>query len=535
MRMIPLKRIVLVLSTIIGISFFFMISSASFSAPGNVASSDTTKAKKTPKKKRVPKKETSTTRTESTSHVESEDEEDFWGRCLGNCLDGLFDSIFEFGGDDDEGGETTNDYYGNEPEIVPPTSINKPGREIVLPGLPCSAIVAAQGTSEMAGALWNKPGGISTGAVLQTKLTTGTEITIVHQYKSMLSNNEEETWVKVEVRGGTAEGWMRMSDVALHGSGAKYEESTIAPKPVITQKQTPLTDSAKPKPTSTQWMQVPSADSTTTKSTNTQQQESHAAEKSLSELADDKESVIEKTPPTSSQTDKPIVSEKPSESSNLMESIQIGGYQDIADSRWQFLLDVSIPVFARSALSEEYHYEKGDSSNNLGYTIGGAIKFLPMRVLLIDASFGYTHIGGAPQFDYVIGNKIDSPQESDLSIFSLGLGAGQLYSFAGGKGFFTWSIGPSLYKVNESAKIDMYIDDDLVGHRTDEISVWKLGADVKIEVGGAPIDRFLLALYTRVSIVPWESKEEKSLTLDYLGHNNFTFFSFGLSIGTAFY
>ena len=221
--------------------------------------------------------------------------------------------------------------------------------------------------------------------------------------------------------------------------------------------------------------------------------------------------------------------------SSQMESTQPESYRDIKNSRWQLLIDLSIAHFANSPLWEEYHSAPGDTSYTPGVAIGGAIKFLPLRLLLIDASFGYAIFRGSPQYDYVIGNKTDSPQDSDLKVFNLGIGVGQLYSFAGGRGFFTWSIGPTLYKVNESTKIDMYINDDLVGHRTDEISVWKMGADLKIEIGGAPVDRFLLALYTRVSVVPWESNQEKSLTLDYLGHNSFTYYCIGLSIGTAFY
>jgi hypothetical protein len=533
MKATPIKRIVLVISMIIGICFLSTISIASPIAPGNAASSDTTKVKRTPKKKRVPKKKASTTKTESTSSVTSEEDESFWEACLGDCLGSLFASLL---GGDDDGEAPTTDYYANEPEIQTQTSTKTTDRDIVLPPLPCSARVAPDGTSNMAGALWDKPGGASTGAVLQTKITAGTEITIVHQYKAMVSKSQEETWVKVEVKGGAAEGWMRISDVTLHGAGSGIKEETTAPKPVITQQQTPMTDSVKPKPTSTQRLQVPSVDSTITESTNTQEQESDAEEESLSELVDKSASVKEQTPPTSPQADVAVIDEMPSESTNEMESMQPEGYRDIGDSRWQLLADFSITQFGNGPLREEYHYEKGDSGgHNLGYSFGGAIKYLPTRILLIDASFGYTFIDGNPQYEYVIGNKTDSPQDSDLSIFNLSIGVGQLYSFAGGKGFFTWNIGPTLYKVNESAKIDMYIDDDLVGDRTEEISVWKLGADVKLEVGGAPIDRLLLAFYTRVSVVPWDSKEEKSLTLDYLGHSSFTYFRIGLSIGTAFY
>jgi hypothetical protein len=478
-----MKWIAVILITIIVTSYLSINSGACPNTASKTASSDTTKTKIKPKKKRVRKPDTPTTTTSTvaTSDEESEEDESFIASCLGNCLGSLFDMILS-GDDEDE----TEDYSTNQWDSPPQITIRSYGTEHVDVDLPCSAIVSPAGTSSLAGGLWDGPGGISIGAELQTKLTPGTEITVVDQAKTMLSETQEETWVKVKVKESSVEGWMKISDIGLPGSIPEYTQSTSESKPEIIKQQTPLRDSANAKP-------------------------------------------------AYSQTEEAIASEEPSETIDRTRLVPLPDYRNIRDSRWQLIFGVSTPLFARSAISEEYHkYVKGKSSG-MGFSFDGAIKLQPSDVFLLSGTFSYAHIGGVPQYNYVIGNKIDSPQESDLDILSMGIGAGQLYSFAAGKGFFTWSVGPAFYRVNESAKIDMYVDEILVGQHVDEISDWKIGAALDLEIGGAPVDRFILSFYTGVSIVSWKAKEEKSLTLDFLEHSSFTFFTFGLRIGTAFY
>ncbi len=204
-------------------------------------------------------------------------------------------------------------------------------------------------------------------------------------------------------------------------------------------------------------------------------------------------------------------------------SLGSGEKRSAVRPRWEFGACVSMPVFSQKAVREEYN----ESAYRIGIEAGA---FLP-RSMKLGLSAGFLHANGMPLYDYTDGTITDSPQESDLDIFSMGLSFGQSIPFRGGSGFFSYGLGPALFMVRESALIHVYDNSSLTGARTDELTKWKGGAEVLIAAGGLLGDRVPLSVQARFAFIPWKAEEEKSLTLDYLGTENVAFFSFGISVG----
>lgn len=201
---------------------------------------------------------------------------------------------------------------------------------------------------------------------------------------------------------------------------------------------------------------------------------------------------------------------------------------DIATVQWGLLADLSVPVFGNTMLNEEYKN---------GFRVGAESRFFFVHSLQVDLSFGFSHSNGEPQYEYVTPSVRESPVDSDLDIWSIGARAGQLFAFPAGESYFfiSYDIGPVVFNVRESATLELYEGKELTGTRKDKLSEWKLGGDLKIEIGSIVKGKFPLSAHTRFSVIPWDSKEEKSLTLDFLNDNSIYVFNFGVSFGYMFY
>jgi hypothetical protein len=199
---------------------------------------------------------------------------------------------------------------------------------------------------------------------------------------------------------------------------------------------------------------------------------------------------------------------------------------DIAESKWQISAGLSYPLFGQQDIRDEYGanaWRVGiDSHAHLAHSmqIGGTV--------------GYLSSVGENVFAYVGPTTVDSPVDSRLEIWEGGLSIGQLLTFAGGRGFFLYGIGPSVFNVREQADIEVYEGGILIDTRQDELSEWKFGGAVELSIGGVS-NQFPIAFQTRFMILPWEDTEEKSLTLDYLKTDVIYAFSFGVTVGIVFF
>jgi hypothetical protein len=199
---------------------------------------------------------------------------------------------------------------------------------------------------------------------------------------------------------------------------------------------------------------------------------------------------------------------------------------DVTQQKWELLADLSFPVFGESTINEEYE-------GNM-FSIGGATRVFLAHALQVGFAFSYTHSNGDPKFNYVVGSVTESPSDSELEIWSLGLRFGQLYRVSGPNNFILWEIGPTAFHVNESAKITIIENKVVTGTRTDQLSEWTAGGQVKLEIGGM-LGAFPLSGHIIYSIFPWDAKGEKSLTFDFLEKDRVDYFAFGITVGYSFF
>jgi hypothetical protein len=199
----------------------------------------------------------------------------------------------------------------------------------------------------------------------------------------------------------------------------------------------------------------------------------------------------------------------------------------IGESRGQLGLAILFPVFGEETLRDEY-------AKN-AWRLRAESKIMLAHSIQVGASMGYLRSNGELKFVYEGETTTDSPVKNTLEIWDFGVEMGHLLSFAGGKGYFVYGVGPSVFNVQEKADIDVIQSSLVIDTRTDKLSVWKLGGEIELGVGGLAGGRFPIGFQTRLLVFPWESKKEESLTLDHLKKEAVFAFSFGMSVGVVFF
>jgi len=203
-------------------------------------------------------------------------------------------------------------------------------------------------------------------------------------------------------------------------------------------------------------------------------------------------------------------------------------FPDIKDARWKILADLSYPMFGNRMLREEY---------KSSFRLGAESRFFFVHSIQVALSYGFSHSNGTPQYDYLTSTTREAPIKSDLDIWSIGARVGQLLATPTSYGyfFFAYDLGPTVFNVNERATLEIYEGRVLKGTSEDKLSEWKIGGEAKIELAGVIKGKFSVGAHARFSVIPWDSKEEKSLTLDFLNDNSIYVFNFGVSLGYMFY
>lgn len=183
--------------------------------------------------------------------------------------------------------------------------------------------------------------------------------------------------------------------------------------------------------------------------------------------------------------------------------------------------------FPGNPLREEY--------DGRGYQLRGMATYLTRGSLQLSSGVGFARADGDPKVVYETPSIFDEPLDSRLDILSIELQIGQHLVTGGGRTSFTWGIGPTVFRVKESADIAFTEFEDGIevarGVRTDTITKWKLGFDARISVQHASGGRFPIGVVTGFSFVPWDSSEEESLALDWLGKDYFFTYQLGITFG----
>jgi hypothetical protein len=202
-------------------------------------------------------------------------------------------------------------------------------------------------------------------------------------------------------------------------------------------------------------------------------------------------------------------------------------FYDFSRLRWQLLVDMSAPILGDEELNEEY-------GGNL-FRIGAESRLYFVHSLHLDFFFSYARSEGDPQFDYVIGAITESPSASTLQIWSFGVRFGQLYQIRKSSWFVLWGAGPAVFNLEESADITIIENGVVTGERTDELSRWKVGGEFRFEAGRMIGERVPVSANMMLSVLPWNSEQQKSLSFDFTERNVIDFFSIGISVGFTFF
>ncbi|MCK5405991.1 MAG: hypothetical protein KAJ37_00995, partial [Candidatus Krumholzibacteria bacterium] len=133
-----------------------------------------------------------------------------------------------------------------------------------------------------------------------------------------------------------------------------------------------------------------------------------------------------------------------------------------------------------------------------------------------------------------IGAITESPSNSMLEIWSFGVRFGQLYSIYR-RGFILWGVGPAVFNLKESADIAIIENGVVTGERTDELSRWKVGGEFRLEAGRMVGGRVPISANMMLSVFPWDSEQQKSLSFDFTERNSIDFLSIGISVGYNFF
>ncbi|MBU0742078.1 hypothetical protein KKA85_07995 [bacterium] len=188
------------------------------------------------------------------------------------------------------------------------------------------------------------------------------------------------------------------------------------------------------------------------------------------------------------------------------------------------VLDLSWWRSGPSDVWNEYRHGGGRFGVGGNFLVGGSAE------IGIDAAFSWAK--GYPLYDYETSTRLESPQISHLWLLDVGLRAGTIHNLASGGLFLRWGLGPRVYRVKESADLDVY---ELPGptdltYRKETLSAWRLGGDLLFSMLWHTEHEVFVGFSARFFVIPWESAREKSLTLDYIGRKSLVGFSLGLAV-----
>lgn len=156
----------------------------------------------------------------------------------------------------------------------------------------------------------------------------------------------------------------------------------------------------------------------------------------------------------------------------------------------------------------------------------------PASSFQVTLGLGYGEEIGEPLYDYETATTIESPHDSRLQMFDVGLRFGQYTPLGGGRARVYWGMGPAFYWVKESADIDITAAATglPLGQRTEEHSWSRFGADAAIGFSYEVGSRFHLGGLVRGIWVSWDAEGKESLTLDWIGDKSLAGFGIGLSL-----
>lgn len=207
----------------------------------------------------------------------------------------------------------------------------------------------------------------------------------------------------------------------------------------------------------------------------------------------------------------------------------------VSPPAWQLNTDLAVAFLTHDHVELEY--------DKVGYHAGVCGMGAVASWFYIGGRIDWTHSEGDPNYLYTtvyeegeaaIDSLVDDPLASKVDIISVTVPVGHSVVTSDGA-HFSWSIGPGIYWVRESADIEFEeMDDDSVvrrGLRTDSMSRLRFGGELRASIGGCVGGVMTIGVSSGIAMISWNPKQSESLGLDWLDAHYFATYYAGLTIG----
>jgi hypothetical protein len=203
-------------------------------------------------------------------------------------------------------------------------------------------------------------------------------------------------------------------------------------------------------------------------------------------------------------------------------------------SAWQLNADIAVAFLTNDRIELEY--------DKAGLYVSLCAMGAVAPWFYIGGRVDWMHTAGDPKYMYTttyeepsapIDSLVDNPLESKVDIIGITMPIGHSF-LASNRAHLSWSIGPGIYCVRESAEIEFSeMNDNQVvrtGRRTDSLTKLRFGGELRLAFGGYIGGGVTLGLSSGISMISWNPKQAESLGLDWLDSHYFARYYVGLTV-----
>ena len=195
---------------------------------------------------------------------------------------------------------------------------------------------------------------------------------------------------------------------------------------------------------------------------------------------------------------------------------------------FQLIGDISAARLTGGGVEIEY--------DKVGFHAGVWTRFAVESFFQTGVGFTYSRAKGSPKLSFVTSTQRDVPVSSWTDIFEIAVPFGQTIWESHGAAYFSWSVGPAVFRVEEVTDIDFEILEGGLptgetGHRKDKSVHYEPGADIRLGVKGVAGGVVPVGLNAGVSFIHWNPERGKPATLDWIETHTLVRYYAGVSVG----
>ncbi len=195
-------------------------------------------------------------------------------------------------------------------------------------------------------------------------------------------------------------------------------------------------------------------------------------------------------------------------------------------SAWQLNADIAVGFLTNDRIELEY--------DKAGLYVSLCAMGAVAPWFYIGGRVGWMHTEGDPNYIYETSMLRDNPLKSEVDIVGITVPIGHSFLDKASRNHFSWSIGPGIYLVKESADIEFARLDDgeitSTGLRTDSMTKVRFGGELRLAWAGYIAGGVTMGMDSGISMISWNPKQVESLGLDWLDSHYFAMYYVGLTV-----